>query len=184
MKRSLQKGFTLIELMIVVAIIGILAAIALPAYQDYMVRTRVSEGLTMAQSIKSQIATDGVTFPADLTTLVTAWNAQAASTGANSKFVNSIQVTDVTGVITITYNGTATGVGTTNNVLTLTPLIRTAAAGTAVTLAAAQTAGDTGTIDWACVGASNGSATAAFGATAPTVLTNGVAAKYAPSQCR
>ena len=56
MKANLQKGFTLIELMIVVAIIGILAAVALPAYQDYTVRTRVSEGLVLAGAAKLAVS--------------------------------------------------------------------------------------------------------------------------------
>ncbi len=56
MKRSIQQGFTLIELMIVVAIIGILAAVALPAYQDYTVRARVSEGLSLATAAKTAVS--------------------------------------------------------------------------------------------------------------------------------
>ena len=56
MTQQNQKGFTLIELMIVVAIIGILAAVALPAYQDYTIRTRVTEGLTIAGDLQKQIA--------------------------------------------------------------------------------------------------------------------------------
>ncbi|WP_427771649.1 pilin [Comamonas thiooxydans] len=66
MKRSIQKGFTLIELMIVVAIIGILAAVALPAYQDYTVRARVSEALVQAASAKTVVAENAASGRSDL----------------------------------------------------------------------------------------------------------------------
>ncbi|MGN6703209.1 MAG: pilin [Burkholderiaceae bacterium] len=113
--KSAQRGFTLIELMIVVAIIGILAAIALPAYQDYTVRGRVSELAVMASSMKStvteNIANNGGTIAAGscngVTNLTTATTNTASST-----------CTDTTGVIAVTGTDKAKNV-----VLTFTPTV-------------------------------------------------------------
>ena len=99
MKRSLQKGFTLIELMIVVAIIGILAAVALPAYQDYTVRAKVSEVILAASSAKTSVAESAQinsTMPTAASLVV---DTQA------SKFVSSVvysQTSTSVGVVTVT----------------------------------------------------------------------------------
>jgi type IV pilus assembly protein PilA len=102
--KSVQKGFTLIELMIVVAIIGILAAIAIPAYQDYTIRAQVTEGLNLAGAVKAGVAESYAqrgTWPANNVEA----GLDATPTNISGKYVTGVNVT--TGVITITYGNQA-----------------------------------------------------------------------------
>ncbi len=182
MKRRIQQGFTLIELMIVVAIIGILAAVALPAYQDYTIRSRLTEGLGLAADAKNAI-TVGVSTPNDLATAAATWNAGAGGLGSTSKYVNNIQVAPLTGIIAVAFNSNTTGLPAGNPTLTLTPWMRDTAAGQAY--AAGLLAGASGSVDWGCA------STTSLTANGPTVVnpiatpTMGtVPARFAPNACR
>lgn len=114
---KIQQGFTLIELMIVVAIIGILAAIAIPAYQDYTIRAQVSEGLSLSAAAKAAVAEfymDAGTMPADNSTA-----GLEAAANITGKYVTQVQV--AAGVITVTYNQPDTNANIAGATLTMTP---------------------------------------------------------------
>ncbi len=106
--KTIQKGFTLIELMIVIAIIGILAAIAIPAYQNYTIRSQVTEGISMAAGWKTAISeyyAQNGSFPSGFTTIAAGAATKVSVTGASvGKYVGGIAV-NANGVIVVTYGG-------------------------------------------------------------------------------
>jgi type IV pilus assembly protein PilA len=161
--KSVQKGFTLIELMIVVAIIGILAAIAIPAYQDYTVRSQVTEGLNLASDMKAAVAE---TF-AQTGTWPVNNNAVGVTAVKSGKYVGDVSIS--TGSIVITFGGANAVQANANingKVLVLQP-----------------TTSLNGDVIWNCgYKAIAGSASPTAGAVASTA-TN-VTAKYLPASCR
>jgi type IV pilus assembly protein PilA len=122
MKKAIQKGFTLIELMIVVAIIGILAAIAIPAYQDYTIRAQVTEGLNLAGAVKASVAEYYANYGTWPTALIGNAAGQLGYTNAPSgKYVASIALSATGGNIIITYGNQANALLTANPILNIRP---------------------------------------------------------------
>jgi type IV pilus assembly protein PilA len=168
MRKQIQKGFTLIELMIVIAIIGILAAIAIPAYQDYTIRSQVTEGLNMSAAVKAGLAdyyAQHGAFPTGPLTTATTAGGLGYTNLPSGKYVSQVDISGAGNQIQITYSNA----GNFQANAKLNGLVLDIGAGVTAN----------GDLVWQC-----GPAKAPTAATAPPADASTVLAKWLPSSCR